>query len=202
MKGKILLSFMLATFFVVSGQDFVRKTDGTYLWADSVEDVGDYLVIELEKSKLRSPKSEIALVEYAGYGIVRYNYQEKNERKAEITPGYMKGNRMYVGYRSKVEQERAGGRKMRDYLMADGYWEIVDTPEEADCVLEYEFSDKGHDSAWFVIKDKGGKEIYRSKKVGARDMVAEDAGFESAEKLYKKEIKRLKKKLKKMYESI
>jgi hypothetical protein len=82
---------------------------------------------------------------------------------------------------------------MRELLINDGYWNIVDCELEAHCILEYVFvDDDGRDYAYLRIKDRSGKVITTSPTVSASDWIPSHAGQESARKLYEKHIKKLK----------
>ena len=161
--------------------------------------VGDTIFYESNRTKFTIPKKEVKLIEFLERGIVIYNKEYVQNIDISDYKGllYFKGNSIYIPFASNKVVQREGSIQLRRLLVDDGFWKIVDCPQEAHCIMEYVFDESGLDKAYLRIKDRSGNIIYTSPKVRAADFVPSHAGQESATKLYEKYIKELQKSIKK-----
>lgn len=155
----------------------------------------DMISIESSGYTKLIPKSEIVLIEYMedGIDILQRDKLVITEPKAyegDAESFFAKGKKVYVPLSSTSLKNRWGAKRLRELLLADGFWKMVGCAEEADFILTYRFSDSGHDHANLFIYDRTDELLFESPRVGASDWVPVHAGEESAEKLYKKYIKK------------
>lgn len=179
--------------------DFVRTVDGKNYWTnvktEKFDDVTD-LSVESGRRVIRIPVSDILLIEYMDKGVKILQPDKLKKVKpvpfdGDLESFIAKGKKVYIPFSYNKSQLRWGGKKMRELLMADNYWEIVGCEDEADFILEYIFDDNGADHAYLLLSDRNGKNILYTSSVGAREFSPIWAGEESAEKLYKKLMKRI-----------
>ncbi len=175
-------------------QTYIELNNGEAFWGDlEKNDDGSYSC-EKEDRIIKFQQSQIKLIETEEGGVEIFAKDKIVEINTDNYSGllYAKGNNIYVPYSSTKIIIRSGSKTIRELLTDDGYWNIVGCPEEAHCIIWYAIDYSGSDKAYLKVCDKSGKELWTSKKVSARDFIPHHAGEESAEKLYKKEIKKLK----------
>ncbi len=197
-KFYLILIFTIIFTNSLSAQTYFELKDGQAFFADIKSMNNDNYVCEKEDRIIQIPKSEIKLIETEEDGVRIFLNdlvkEIKPENSGEIL--YRRGNNVYVPYSSTRIIIRSGSKKFRELLMTDGFWNIVGTREEAHCIFQYYIDYSGRDKAYFKIIDKQGKELWKSSKVSARDLIPHHAGEESAERLYKSDIRKLKNELK------
>ena len=182
----------------LNAQDYIKTVDGQGFFAKIVSDEENKIIYESNKTKFTILKKEIVLIEYSERGLIIYNkefIQEIDIPRDSNALLYAKGNCVYIPFSSNRVVQRAGSKQLRQLLAEDGFWKIVDCEQEAHCIIEYVFDDKGKDKAYLRIKDREGAILYISPKVGATDWIPTHAGQESAIKLFEKYVKKLKKQI-------
>lgn len=183
----------------MTAQDFVRTIDGKNYWADLKTDNIDGLeeiAVQDGRRLVRIPVSSVLLIEYmeSGLKVLQPDKLQKIPPVAfndDLESFLGKGKHVYIPFANTVLAQRSGAKHLRELIAESGYWEIVGCDEEADFILEYVFDDKGKDHAYFIISDRMGNNILSAPKVGASDWIPEDAGKESADKMYKRHIKNI-----------
>lgn len=140
-------------------------------------------------------KEDVVLVEYFedGLDIIKKDMILATDPVAfdgDYSSFLAKGKRVYVPITSTNYRNQWGSKRLREMIMLDGYWKLAGCEEEADFILHYSFSDKGHDHARLIFSDRFGKDILVSKKDKASGWFAIQVAEESAEDLYRKFIKK------------
>src|SRR5574344_387808 len=188
--------FFFFVFNLTNAQDYIKLINVMSYYSEIIEDSDDYIIHKSNRVELKIPKSEIKLIEYLELGLVIYNekYINSNNSPKDRESLFEKGSSVYVPFSSTKVVKRSGGLKLRELLKEDGFWNLVDCEMEADFIIEYLYLEKGRDKARIIIKDRTGNIIYESPKVSAKDFVPSHAGRESATKLYRRYIKKLRNK--------
>lgn len=189
-----LMFFSVSTFC----EDFIRTVDGKNYWvnlnASKIEDI-DEIPIEEGRRIIRISKSDILLIEFMEEGL-KILQPEKLHKvdpaifNDDLDSFLAKGKRVYVPLASSSVQQRWGAKRLRELIMEDKYWQVVGCEDEADFILEYVFDDKGSDHAYLLFSDRRGTNIMSTQSLSASDWVPVHAGEESAEKLYKRAVRR------------
>jgi hypothetical protein len=96
-----------------------------------------------------------------------------------------KGNNVYIPMPTEQTDvtNRLGNALLRDYVKKAGYWNVVEKESEAHFILEYVFSERGHDNGKLVVKNRFGKRLAHSAPESARDNNPRIAGEKSAKAL-------------------
>lgn len=70
--------------------------------------------------------------------------------------GYLlqKGNCVYIPTDSPYDYERAGQEKLKELVQKDGYWQVVDTEEQAHFVLMFYTNLSGRDYSYGVFRTR------------------------------------------------
>lgn len=194
MKKLIVLGICFLCPYLLYSQGFVYTTDGKMYFTEA-RSIKDVISVESEGYSKMIPKSDIVLIEYmeGGIDILQKDKLKVTEPKAfegNFETFLAKGQKVYVPVSSTSLRNRWGAKCLRELLIADSFWQMVGCAEEADFILMYKFNDSGHDHANLFIYDRTDKEVLVTPKVSASDWIPIHAGEESAEKLYKKYIKK------------
>lgn len=194
MRLIFLLSVILASMNVHS-QIFMKFENGTSAFVKvKQENEHEYRIVQDDRI-VAIPKEKIILIETEEEGVVIFQKDKISPiTNWELSDGllYKKGNNIYVPYSSTRIVTRVGSMYLREFLSKDGFWNIVSCEDEAHCIFEYIFDDSGRDSAFIRIKTRNGDILYESDKVSAKDFIPHHAGEESATKLYKRIIPKIK----------
>jgi len=198
-KTSIMVFCFFLGFVNINAQDYIKPIEGNGFYAKVTNTIGDTIFYESNRTKFTISKKEVKLIEFLERGIVIYNKEYVQNIDVSNYNGllYAEGNCVYIPFANDKVVQRAGAIKLRQLLKEDGFWKVVDCEQEAHFIIEYVFDETGLDKAYFHIKNRNGKIIYTSPKVGARDFVPSHAGQESATKLYEKHIKKLQKDIEK-----
>lgn len=100
------------------------------------------------------------------------------------------GRKVYIPIASTTVAQRAGSFWLLSQILEDGYWTVVGCADEADFILEYVYDDSGKDHAYLNFLDRTQTVVRKTPSVSASDWIPYHAGQESAEKLYKRNIKK------------
>lgn len=187
----LICTILLLSCEYVYSYDFIRAKNGKAYYADIKEITPDQVIFEVNDRKITLNKEDIVLIEHyeEGLEIFAEDYIKTiDESEIDENTAYKRGNSIYVPISNSRIVKRVGAWNLRKMLHEEGYWIMADTPESAHCILEYIFDDKGKDKAYFEIKTRSGKLLYRSKPVSASSFSPVWAGEESAEDLFKKQI--------------
>lgn len=194
-KTLLIIASTLLAAFSANGQCFIQTTDGKCYWTD--DDIKNAKEVECTKGlKVEQiPVWKIAIVENIEKGVDVRKPEAIKEIPAVAYDGNFiefiaPGRKVYVPVASKVVQQRHGAMQLSKELLADDRWEMVGSAEQADFIVEYVFVPEGQDKAYIRIKDRMGNTVARSKTMRAADWVEEDAGKESAEKLYSERMQK------------
>lgn len=190
MPRLLAMSFIVAFSGNAVAQDYIKPVTGNPFYA-SVKEVTDSTVT-YEKNKVikTTALKDIVLIEYEEDGIVEYNKSGIKPLDLSNYSGglYAKGTNVFIPCSGDNISQREGSKYLKKLIQESMYWNIVDCPEEAHCIMKYVFDDTGRDHAYLLITDRDGKILYKSPKVSARDLVPADAGKESAKKLFDKNL--------------
>ena len=194
----IILLYLILISVNVHSQVFMKFENGTSAFVEvKHENENEYRIVQDDRIVTIS-KEKIILIETEEEGIIFF---QKNKISPivdwELSEGtlYKKGNNIYIPYSSTKIVTRIGSMYLREYLVHDGFWNIVSCEDEAHCIFEYVFDDSGRDTAYIRIKTRNGEILYESERVSAKDFIPHHAGEESATKLYKRIIPKIKKSL-------
>lgn len=178
-------------------QAFVYTVDGKMYFTEAKDFNKDRITVEIGQDITKLiPKSEIVLIEFLedeGMDILQKDkivHVDPPKYNGDLQSFIAKGKRVYIPVSSTKVANRWGGKILRELLINDGYWKLVGCEEEADFILRYSFSDKGHDNARLIIYDRMDNVIAKSPSVDASYLWASRAGVKSGEKLYKRYIKK------------
>ncbi|MDR3118563.1 MAG: hypothetical protein LBU44_03985 [Mediterranea sp.] len=179
----------------MNGQSFVGLMDGRSFYGDIESENEKEMTIEIDRRIVKIPKENIALIESEEGGVDILRKEGIKEVNVDNYTGllYAKGNCIYIPYSSTKIVFRVGSRVLRQLLARDGYWKVVRCNEEAHCIFEYVFDDSRADKAFIRIRDREGNVLLETQTVPAADFIPHHAGEESAQRLYNKEIPKLKK---------
>lgn len=171
-------------------QGFVYTTDGKMYFTEAKSMDQDAISVVDGDYYKRIQKSDIVLIEYMEGGIEYVQPDKIQQTEAKAFDGdydsfLAKDRKVYVPLSNTIIQNRWGAKRLRELLVADGYWKVVGCPEEADFILVYKFNESGSDHANLFINDRNNELIMETSNVGASDWVPTHAGIESAEKLHK-----------------
>ena len=179
----------------MSAQCFITTVDGKMYFSEMKElsTAKDRIVVKSGDLDVTIRKTDIMLVEYMENGI---EIVQEDKIKAiapiafdgDIAAFIAEGKKVYVPMASSSIRNRWGAKRLRELIIDDSYWKLVGCEDEAEFILNYSFSDEGHDHARLIFSDRTGKKILTSKKVGASGWFPTKVGIESAEDLYKKYI--------------
>lgn len=176
---------------------YFKTIDGKRFFGNIERETDTYFMVELEGEHrvIRIEKADLLLMEHEELGLEVYrpDLLRPVDISTAKSPFYAAGNKIYVPMNSTKIAQRSGAGTLKMLLVKDISWNIVDTEEEAHYIMKYVFDDSGRDSAYLIVEDRDGNQIYKSGKVSARDWSPWDAGEESAEDLYKKMTKQIKK---------
>ena len=191
---KLLFSALLTLYCGVAfGQGFVYTTGGKMFYTESKDWNQDIINVNAGGYTKQIPKSDIVLIEHMEDGITFFQKDKLHPVEPKAYDGdyasfLAPGRKVYVPVASTTIAVRWGAKRLRELLIADGYWKMVGCAEEADFILTYKFSEEGRDHAYLLIYDRMDEEILKSPKVNAKDFIPAHAGIESAEKLFKRYI--------------
>lgn len=191
MKKLLLLIVSVLCGSTLYAQGFIYTTDGKMYFTEVKNLDKDFVNVNIGDYNKLIPKSEIVLVEYMEDGIEIFQKEKIDSIEPHAFDGnYAKflaqGQKVYVPVASTTIAVRWGAKRLRELLLAEGYWKLVGCAEEADFILTYKFNEDGRDHAYLFIYDRNDEAILQSPRVGAKDFVPAHAGEESAEKLYKR----------------
>ena len=192
-KYLLFIASALCTCMLYS-QGFVYTTDGKMYFSESKDWGSDIINVSVGDYTKQIPKSDIVLIEHMENGITFFQKEKLHPVEPKAYDGdyesfLAKGRKVYVPVASTTITVRCGAKRLRELLVADGYWKVVGCPEEADFIMTYKFSEEGRDHAYLLIYDRMDEAILKSPKVSAKDFIPAHAGIESAEKLFKRYIK-------------
>ena len=176
------------------GQCLIQTVDGGCYWTDTpITGMMTEVTVEFANQKILIPTNEIAVVVDMtdGIDIRKPNSLTTVEAIAyngQIDEFLASGKRVFVPITSYIVEQRWGARRLAELLMRDGYWRLVTTPEQADFILEYQYTEQGLDKAFLKFSDRYGHSVILSNSIGARNYNPKEAGKESAELLYNKYI--------------
>lgn len=194
MNRKFLFAALIAivTVFGVSAQDYIKPINGRGFFGTVINESNGFIKYISNRSSFQIPKEEIILIEYIERGVVVYNKEYIKPLNVSNYSGllYARGNNVYVPLASRVLHQRSGAIALKELLMGDNFWNIVDCEEEAHCIIEYVFDSSGRDTAYIQIKDRNGSVLYTSSKVRCKGLVPTRAAAESAKKLFDNIIKK------------
>lgn len=198
MKIRLVLLLLLAiiTSSDIHSQIFMKFENGKSAFVNVKYENDKEYRIEQEDRIISIPKDKVILIETEEEGVIIFKEDKISCIKDwDMTEGplFKKGNMIYIPYSSTKIVTRVGSRYLREYLMRDGFWNIVSCVDEAHCIFEYVFDDTGRDSAYIRIKTRNGDILYESEKVSAKDFIPHHAGEESATRLYNRIIPKIKK---------
>lgn len=198
MKKYLIICLLMTFSNVVFSTSFFKTVDGRRYFGDINEETETHYLVELEEEDriIKLAKADLLIVEdeEKGLEIFRPELIKEVDPATALAPFFAKGNKLYVPMNSTKIAARAGGYMLRKLMMADpAHWDIVDTPQEAHYIVSYIFDDSGSDKGFIWVKDRKGNVVYTSESERARDFSPWSAGEESAEKLYKKLMKNIKK---------
>lgn len=181
----------------VSAQDFVKTSDGRMFWTDidakSFDDK-DFIVVEDDNQNIRISKSDIVLVEFKEEGLVILQKDKIKPISPKAFSGeldfFNKGKHVYVPISSFKSEQRYGSARLRENIMAHGYWEIACCEEEADFILKYIFDEQGSDRAFLLFSDRFKKEIMYtpSEKTNSSMWDQKENAEVAADQLYDKYV--------------
>jgi hypothetical protein len=119
----------------------------------------------------------IDFIEYGGQRVIYYNYlpadhdiytpelqKISKERPLELMK---KGGKVFIPITIKTEGNMLGNIFMRELLPDYNYWEIVNSEQEAEFILNFIYDDSGRDKVYFTLKTRDNNIFYKSTVVKA-----------------------------------
>lgn len=134
-------------------------------------------------------KSDVQYIEFEESGLIYFNKTKIKAKNPDNS--YKDGNSVFVSLASNRIAGRAGKRKLKELINSDSKWKVVNCDLEADFIAYYIFDDNGADHAYVEFRTRDNTLLYKSPNVKAKSYFPKDAGYESAEKLYKKHLVKL-----------
>lgn len=184
-RSAILLIMLLVSANAFA-QDYIKPVNGKPFYADVIDVTDSTITYDRGRLTTTSPLKDIILVEYEEEGVMVYNPEYLSTVDPNKCSGklWALGNCAYVPCFGKETSQREGAKLLKELLIREGAWKIVDCPEEAHFIIRYVFDDTGLDHAYLLMTDRDGKAFFQSPNVSARDLNRTDAGRESAQKLF------------------
>ena len=196
MREKVLSLFFLVCL-TVNSQDFIKPIQGSGMYGQ-VTQVNDTAVIFINEQNEGKylPLKNLEFIEYQKDGILYFNAQkqkwlQENERTGNPLTVTKK---VYIPIHHTNIEEYHMAKRLRELLYEDGYWTVVDSPQEADFNLRVLFSFDKQPIAWFVITTHDGQTLYKSEVVASGGNTPDQAGVIGAYNIYSKALRYVKKK--------
>jgi len=188
------LLFLFIFVFISSAQDYIKPVNGDGFYTNITDASGDLIIYKQGSTLFSIAKEDVILVEFIEKGLIYYNKQYINELDVTDITGYIfsKGNCVYVPYFGNKIVKRRGAYNLRNILKEDGFWKVVDCPEEAHFIIEFVLNESVRpNTAHILIKERDGKVIFKSKSVNATSPSPYRAGNKAATGLYENYLKKL-----------
>lgn len=197
MKKITLLLFLFLICLSSNAQDFIKPLQGASMYG-RVTQVNDTAVIffnEMNQGKYL-PLSNLEFIEYRKNGIQYFHPQRQRWLQEENLVGIPieEKKNVYIPIHHTDIEEYHMARRLRELIAEDGYWNLVDTPQEANFNLRAFFSYDRQPLAWFVITTHDGHTLYKSEVVASGGNTPEQAGVIGAYNLFTKALPYVKKK--------
>lgn len=196
MRETVLSLFFLVCL-TVNSQDFIKPIQGAGIYGQ-VTQVNDTAVIFMDEQNQGKylPLKNLEFIEYQKDGILYFNAQkqkwlQENERTGNPLTVTKK---VYIPIHHTNIEEYHMAKRLRELLYEDGYWTVVDSPQEADFNLRVMFSFDKQPIAWFVITTHDGQTLYKSEVVASGGNTPDQAGVIGAYNIYSKALRYVKKK--------
>lgn len=173
----IILMIQLGITTSLMGQDIIVTNDGNTIKTYNTEIGNTVTYYQLEQSTdasiLKISNSEILIIKFQDGTRVDPNAKEivdnttlatKTENTATMFPnidldnyhGFLlaKGNCVYLTTTNDTEYERAFIEGAKDVIKHYGYWTVVDSPEQAHFILQYDVQTKGVDMGYLYARTR------------------------------------------------
>lgn len=196
MRETVLSLFFLVCL-TVNSQDFIKPIQGAGIYGQ-VTQVNDTAVIFIDEQNQGKylPLKNLEFIEYQKDGILYFNAQKQKwlQEDERIGNPLTVTKNIYIPIHHTSIEEYHMARRLRELLYEDGYWTVVDSPQEADFNLRVMFSFDKQPIAWFVITTHDGQTLYKSEVVASGGNTPDQAGVIGAYNIYSKALRYVKKK--------
>jgi len=197
----IISAFFLTACF--SQVDFI-KLSGETPFRTKIKTVTDSLIsYQYGKGpEFTSRVKSIDYVEYGGQRVVYYNYKPAEhdimspelQNISTVNPKELmkKGHKVFIPVTSKIQGNLLGNIFMRELLPEYNYWQIVNSEEEAEFILNFIYDEEGRDKVYFTLETRAHKIFYKSTVVKAETTYSRTTqSRNSVQALLRVEMKRI-----------
>lgn len=214
---RFLLALLIAFTFsenIISQNIIKPKYSEAYEVDKIISMKGDHVVFKRAGTEFDILKKELEYVIHNELGLI-YGSINKTSVAPKSTydidtldinnySGFLlkEGNKVYIPLNSSKEYEKAGAASLKEIVMSDSFWIVVNSKYEAHFILEYIVDTDGRDNAYYKIMSRNGNQEFSSKKdwfnisgtYGSGTISTNenpDKNIEVAQKLHKRNIEPL-----------
>ncbi len=181
MKKQLIFFFLVLLSLAVRAQDVIMTQDDRIIKAFNVEVAtgGQFVYFTLNQTDTatvqRIPKTQVFIIKKADGTRIDPNAKDAPVQPSAATPDSVvvprdrfpevdltgfhgllisKGNCVYVPINGAYEGERAAQAHLKRLLEQDGFWKVVDYPEQAHFVFQGVLTTAGQDRFFFVLRTR------------------------------------------------